>query len=853
VGEEELYKLVFNNSEDLIFIFDLKGKIIDLNKAAYNNLNYTKARLLKVNLYDIISKETVNLVKNRVKELINTRNSFNEEVHLIKKDKGGRLPVKFDAKIIRFNGSKVIISYSKKRAIKKQKSKKLGYLSNKLASSSYAVAFADLNGNITYINSNFLDLWGYANIEEVIGKPIVEFYRNKEDVYKAVNYLKEYGNWMGEIGAERKNGESFTAQIYSSIFLDFDGKPIAMIGIASDVTKKAQNYKALKRTEERYKLLFDTMTQGVVYHNKNGEIILANPTAEKVLGINREEMVGKNSDHPIWKTIREDGTYFPPAQHPVQVSLRTGRKVKNVIMGVYNPLKSEYRWININSIPLFKPDEEEPYQVYAIFEDITESKKAKDALKRNKEKLKAILDAIPDLVVMIDNDFRIKWINDEGTKLFGADLFGKHCFNAFHQRNNPCMPCIVKKTLEDGELHENEKEMKYNKNNKKFYYWCTSNVMERDPSGNPKTTIEVCRDITARREFEKRLEQSEKKYREMAELLPDAIVELDKDLNLNYINPAGLKMFGYTPQDFEKGLHAFDLLKAEEKGKVIQRYSKEIKGNTIDPQEFLLVKKDDSEFYARVHSRQIYKNDKIIGIRTSISNIDALVKTKEKLKFYKDLIAHDITNVLNNINSTILLTEYGAKNKVMPQKMRNMLDLIRFQVDDGINLLANVQKISEIENKTIKLKIVNPLKILDIIIESSPISKKNNAIISINNPLGVVNVKAGSFLKDAFEIIIINGIKHNLSEKKYMIIEISKCNQEGEKYIKFDFMDNGIGVPDILKEKIFDREHRSNLPSKGMGIGLSLVKRIIKMYKGRIWVKDNHPKGSIFTVLIPSA
>ena len=74
-------------------------------------------------------------------------------------------------------------------------------------------------------------------------------------------------------------------------------------------------------------------------------------------------------------------------------------------------------------------------------------------------------------------------------------------------------------------------------------------------------------------------------------------------------------------------------------------------------------------------------------------------------------------------------------------------------------------------------------------------------------------------------------------------------------YFKIEFSDNGIGVPDDRKKVIFQRGNRELKGTKGMGIGLSLVKKILEIYEGKIWVEDkiegDYTKGSNFIVLLP--
>ena len=78
------------------------------------------------------------------------------------------------------------------------------------------------------------------------------------------------------------------------------------------------------------------MLQGVVYQDANGKIISMNPAAERILGKTPAEFLGSSSVGEEYLTIRENGSIFPGLEHPAMVSLRTGREVKDVVMGVYN-------------------------------------------------------------------------------------------------------------------------------------------------------------------------------------------------------------------------------------------------------------------------------------------------------------------------------------------------------------------------------------------------------------------------------------------------------------------------------------------------------------------------------------
>jgi two-component system CheB/CheR fusion protein len=139
-----------------------------------------------------------------------------------------------------------------------------------------------------------------------------------------------------------------------------------------DITKQQSMSRELEESERKYRNLFETMAQGVVYQDRDGKIISANPAAERILGLTSEQMTGIDSMDPRWQAIDENGSILPGEKHPAMVALSTGQPVFGFIMGVYSPVFSATRWILVNSSPQFHQNEEQPFQVYSTFEDITD-------------------------------------------------------------------------------------------------------------------------------------------------------------------------------------------------------------------------------------------------------------------------------------------------------------------------------------------------------------------------------------------------------------------------------------------------------------------------------------------------
>lgn len=164
------------------------------------------------------------------------------------------------------------------------------------------------------------------------------------------------------------------------------GQEGRFVSLFLNVSESVKVEEALRESEERHRNLFECMMQGVVYQDSSGMIIAANPSAERILGLTLDQMMGRTSVDPRWKSTKEDGSDFPGDQHPAMVALKTGKPVTGVIMGVFHPTNEKHHWIIIDSIPRFKPGETEPFQVYSTFTDMTETKEFERKLLKEKER-----------------------------------------------------------------------------------------------------------------------------------------------------------------------------------------------------------------------------------------------------------------------------------------------------------------------------------------------------------------------------------------------------------------------------------------------------------------------------------
>jgi len=227
-----------------------------------------------------------------------------------------------------------------------------------------------------------------------------------------------------------------------------------------------------------------------------------------------------------------------------------------------------------------------------------------------------------------------------------------------------------------------------------------------------------------------------------------------------------------------------------------------------------------------------------------------------RAEFYKDIFTHDINNILQSILSGTQINQILIDD---PEKFADLKlneEIIKEQVIRGAELVKNVRKLSKLEEAGQNLEKIEFLAALKNTISFVKKSYKNKnltiKVVSIEENLFTM---ANSFLNDVFENLIINAISHNKNLIIEIIIKISKEQDLGISYHKIEFSDNGIGVDDSMKQKIFQRGYSKEKGDYGMGLGLTLVRRIIDTYNGKIWVEDrvrgDRSKGSNFVLLIP--
>jgi PAS domain S-box-containing protein len=190
--------------------------------------------------------------------------------------------------------------------------------------------------------------------------------------------------------------------IISSTPLMTDGVLTGVFSTYVDITDLRNAESALRVTVERYRAVVTSLAEGIAIISQSGELSELNPSAQKILG----PLDATPSIHYMrtgWIVRDEQGRQLSPEELPAAITLVTGKPCRDVMLEMQRPDGSQL-WININTQPLFYPDQESPYGCVASFHDVTPLKKANDDLRQREQQLNRLLDAFPDNLFVLSAD-----------------------------------------------------------------------------------------------------------------------------------------------------------------------------------------------------------------------------------------------------------------------------------------------------------------------------------------------------------------------------------------------------------------------------------------------------------------
>lgn len=232
-------------------------------------------------------------------------------------------------------------------------------------------------GEILEANNTACETYGYS-IDELLKLKNTDMSAEPELTQEAT---KEAGEGIVKVPLrfhKTKNGKIFPVEITANV-IRIKESEVMLVSIR-DITERKKAEEKLVENQNRFREVLHSLDAGVVVHASDSAIIDCNERAEVLLGLSKDQLLGKTAIDPRWKFLREDGTQMPHKEFPVVFIIDSKKSIKDKILGVYQPDTDGINWLTVNGTPIYN-HLGEITEVVTSFIDITERKRTEELIR----------------------------------------------------------------------------------------------------------------------------------------------------------------------------------------------------------------------------------------------------------------------------------------------------------------------------------------------------------------------------------------------------------------------------------------------------------------------------------------
>ena len=703
------------------------------------------------------------------------------------------------------------------------------------------------NMRLEVANEPLLKVW---NIDKSsFGKPFLEilpelkgqgFLETLQDVYFNDKILKGEETPAVFTGKNGKKRVLYFNYVYQP-YREDDGTISGVLVLATDVTKQVIAQQKIRESEKNYRKLVTDLPVALYTCDAAGNILLYNQAAAQLWGrVPSPEIEKWNGAFRLYKA---DGSPLPPDEAPMAIALKTGRIEQFEI--IIERKDGSRR--NVIPFPRLLSDADGKITgAVNMMHDITEEKKAA----ADNAKLAAIVQSSDDAIISKSTDGIVTSWNASAEKMFG--------FTAEEMIDQPILKIIPPDRLEEesfilsqlraGKSIDHFETKRLIKNGDQIDISLTISPI-RDKDGKIIGISKIARDITEAKKAESLLKESEKRFRLLAESLPQLVWVTDEKGKSEFVS---LKWEEYTgihlsmlDDKWESLVHPDDL-------KTIMQIWKDSLVSCIPykAEVRLKSKTGDYRWFAAIGDPVFDNENKIIKWVGAFSDIHHLKKEQQRKDAFLSMASHELKTPVTTIKAygeiaELMLEQKGDEQTLAIQrkmsKQVNKLTTLITDLLDNIRVEKGKLIFSETRfdfNELVK-DIVDDMQKINPHFKIVYHSDKKVKLFGDLNKIGQV-----------INNLITNAIKYAPGTDEIIV----KMNVEDEG-VQLSVQDFGIGIPVEDQPHIFEQFYRVNGDSQstfpGMGIGLYICWEIINRQHGKIWVESTPGKGSTFYIWLP--
>ncbi len=619
--EEKYRALVDNANEAIVVVQD--GKIMYANPKAIEVSGYSKQELMFKSIFNFIHPEDREQLTNRYKERVNGK-KLSDNYQFRFKDKGGNTRwAELNSASIEWDGKPATLNLITDITAQKEAEMEMERFLKAIETTKEAITILSPDERIIYANKALAELHGYRK-DELMGKDpsLLNSGPHPEKVKKEIiEAVKENGFWEGELRNVRKDGSEFISYATITAVKDDDGEIRNFISTKHDITEKKMAEERIRKTKGMLQNFIDTSPLAIIGLDENWKVNLWNPAAEQIFGWSKEEVLG--CDNPI---VPEDKQEEFQNWHRQVLSDRVIRQKE-----VYRQRK-DGSLIPVQMSTASFTDSDGSVNGMAIIANISERKKAEKELEEKSQEQRLLLDNMESQVWYLKDVETCGTVNKAHADFLGlsvSDVENKSVYDIFDKATADVCAEGNREVFRNKQKIHTEEWVKNSEGEERLL--SVTKTPKLDDDGKVEYVICTAEDITERREYEKALRESEKKYRLLVENLNEGVWVIDKEGYTTFVNPRMAEILGYNEEEM-LGKHLFSFM--DEQGVEIAKHNLEKRKQGLREQhEFEFCRKDGSKVYTIVETSPIFSEDgSYVGAIAGVIDISELKKAQKRLE-----------------------------------------------------------------------------------------------------------------------------------------------------------------------------------------------------------------------------
>tara|TARA_B110000090_G_scaffold194921_1_gene230523 strand:+ start:1144 stop:3123 length:1980 start_codon:yes stop_codon:yes gene_type:complete len=592
--------------------------------------------------------------------------------------------------------------------------------------------------------------------------------------------------------------------------------------------------------------VFENINDAYLVININGKVLKMNDVAIDFFGYN----IDNESINAVDLIYVEDKPYaFKSFQKLIQDGFFT-----NYVARIITKRKL-IKWVQINAT-IIHDKEKNPIAAQGIIRDITADKEAENLRIKSENRLSSLILNLDSGILLEDQNRQIVITNKMFCDIFRIpvspnSLVGKDCSNASEEIKGLFKhPENFVERID--ELLQNKKQVLGDE--------LTMNdgtILERDfipilIGTSYQGHLWAYRDVTLKRQYRKSLESQKEKYSSIIANMNLGLIEVNTKDEILMANQRFEQMSGYSEDELlgKKGKEIFPI--ASDQNIISEQFNNRLKGESNSYEIVISDKKGNYKNWLISGAPNYNLKGELIGsigVHLDITEFRLLEKQKQKilkeleksnneLQEYAHIVSHDLKTPLRSIDALVSWIKTDNHGKFDEGTLQN-LELIEKTLETMESLISNILEYSSIANDIDKNVDVDLNITLEDVTRLLLIPEEIS--LELLKKLPVVKGDATKF-QQIFQNLISNAIKFSNKEKGLIKIDYT----ETVSCYQFSVEDNGIGIEKKHYNKIFKIFYSLNESKESSGIGLSIVKKIVELYEGNIWIESTEGEGSKF-------